>query len=124
MNRFQSRKFILAVGLGMFCAGPLRADTIELTNGDVLNGNVVSLDGKELILKSELLGELKLAREKISAIHLGEGPVLTRPSAPAANPPAAPAQPASIRKCRKCSARCLRPRMSSSNSKAAASIRR
>ncbi len=96
MNRLQNHTFRLALGLGMLFAGPLRADTIELTNGDVLNGNVVSLDGKELVLKSDLLGELKLAREKISAIHLGDKPILTRPAAPAA--PAQPALDPDVRK--------------------------
>ena len=94
MNRLQIHKGIAAFGLGMLLALPLQADTIELTNGDVLNGKVVSLDGKELVLKSELLGELKFAREKISAIHLGEKPVLARPAAPAANPSNAEAKPA------------------------------
>jgi hypothetical protein len=70
---------------------PVMADTIELTNGDVLNGQVVSLDGQQLVLKSETLGELKLAREKVSAIHLGDKPVLTRNAAVQQVPAAKPA---------------------------------
>jgi hypothetical protein len=54
-----------------------------MSNGDVLNGEVISLDGKQLVLKSELLGELKLAREKVSAIHLGDKPLLARNAAAA-----------------------------------------
>jgi hypothetical protein len=88
-------RLLCLMGVAVWCLGmmPVMADTIEMANGDVLNGQVISLDGKELVLKSELLGELKLAREKVSAIHLGDKPVLTRNAAqaqavPAANKPA------------------------------------
>jgi hypothetical protein len=74
----------------MLLVVPLSADTIELANGDVLNGKVISLDGKQLVLQSELLGELKLAREKVSAIHLGDKPLVARN----AGAPAQPAKPA------------------------------
>ncbi len=74
------------------------ADTIELTNGDVLNGQVISLDGQQLVLKSELLGELKLARDKVSAIHLGDKPILTRNAAAAAQAPAKPALDPEVQK--------------------------
>src|SRR5687768_9163868 len=90
MLRLSSVTCVAAWGLMLVL--PVMADTIEMTNGDVLNGQVISLDGKELVLKSELLGELKLAREKVSAIHLGDKPVLTRNAgavqeAPPANKP-------------------------------------
>lgn len=93
MHRFSSLLGVTALGLGMMLVLPVMADTIEMTNGDVLNGQVISLDGQQLVLKSELLGELKLARENVSAIHLGDKPVLTRNAAvaqeaPPANKPA------------------------------------
>lgn len=50
----------------------LRADTIELVNGDMLNGKVVSLDTKQLQLVSDIHGKLSIAREKVAAIALGE----------------------------------------------------
>jgi hypothetical protein len=91
MNRLSSFAGMLAWGGGMLLVLQVQADVIEMTNGDVLNGAVISLDAKQLVLKSELLGELKLAREKISAIHLGDKPILSRAVAPT-NP--APAKPA------------------------------
>lgn len=92
MNPLQRYFGIWICGLGLFLASPLRGDTIELTNGDVLNGEVISLDGKQLILKSDVLGEVKLDRSKVSAIHLGDKPVLNRQTAPSPNP--APQKPA------------------------------
>jgi hypothetical protein len=91
MKRLSSFAGMLAWGGGMLLVLQVQADVIEMTNGDVLNGAVISLDAKQLVLKSELLGELKLAREKISAIHLGDKPILSRAVAPT-NP--APAKPA------------------------------
>ncbi len=81
-----------AGALGLLLVSSAQADTIEMANGDVLNGKVVSLDAKQLVLKSELLGELKLAREKVSAIHLGDKPILPRNAAPvpAGKPPLDP----------------------------------
>lgn len=88
MHRWQTWLGLALLGFGLVFAPRLEADTIELSNGDVLNGKVLSLDDSQLILQSELLGELKLDREKVSAIHLGDKPVITRQTAPAAIGPA------------------------------------
>ncbi len=61
---------ILATAVG--AAMSARADTVELVNGDVLNGQVVSLDAKQLQLVSDVHGKLTIAREKVAAIGLGE----------------------------------------------------
>ena len=58
----------LLVSLG---AVALYADTVELANGDQLNGKVVSLGEKEVVLQSEWLGELRIAREKVATISFG-----------------------------------------------------
>jgi hypothetical protein len=58
----------LFIGLGNIAWG----DKVYLLNSDQLNGKVVSLNDKELILKSDTLGEIKIPREKIMTIHLGE----------------------------------------------------
>jgi hypothetical protein len=50
----------------------LRADTIQLVNGDRLKGRVTSLDEKELVLKSESFGELKIPRDKVDLVSLGD----------------------------------------------------
>lgn len=82
--------------LGSFClATSALADSIELINGDVLHGQVLSLDATELKLKSESLGELKLPRAKIAAIQLGD----KKPApAPAVKSDEAPAKPAATAK--------------------------
>jgi len=49
-----------------------RADTLQLTNGDTLNGEVLTLDANEVKLKSEVLGEVVIARDKVVNITLGD----------------------------------------------------
>ena len=52
----------------------VRADTVELENGDVLNGKVLTLDAKELKLQSAVLGDIRIPRERVASIHLGNRP--------------------------------------------------
>jgi hypothetical protein len=59
-----------------------RADSVELVNGDLLHGRVVSLDDEELHLMSEIHGAVIIARDKIAAIGFGERN-LARPAAEA-----------------------------------------
>ncbi len=49
----------------------LRADQIEMQNGDRYSGAVVSMTPETVVLQSELLGQLKLPRNKVSTIALG-----------------------------------------------------
>jgi hypothetical protein len=61
------------VWIGLACvASPLWADTVELTNGERLQGKVLSLDGKQLEIASESLGKLVVPREKVGTIALGD----------------------------------------------------
>jgi hypothetical protein len=60
-----------------------RADSIELINGDLLHGKVVSLDDLELRLISDIHGAVIIARDKVAAIGFGERK-LVRPAAVAA----------------------------------------
>lgn len=48
----------------------LRAETVELANGELLRGTVISLDAKELKFKSESLGDVTIDRAKVSMILL------------------------------------------------------
>jgi len=48
------------------------ADTVQLANGDTLSGEVLSLDGKQLRIKSPILGEMNIARAQVQAIFLGD----------------------------------------------------
>ncbi|MEX0703214.1 MAG: hypothetical protein WD069_14055 [Planctomycetales bacterium] len=57
-------------------AATARADSVELTNGDMLHGKVVSLDDKELRIDREQGGPMTVPRDKVLTIHLGDrGPV-------------------------------------------------
>jgi len=73
----------------------LSADTIRLINGDSVSGEVVSLNAKELKLKSEILGEITIARSKIATIQFGDAPapqpVAGAEAAPQYNIPKLPA---------------------------------
>ena len=77
---------ILCLGCGFrfgdrCCSGDsrrsTRADSVQLTNGDLLNGEVMSLDARELKLKSEIHGQMTIARGKVAAVAFGEKNLLT-----------------------------------------------
>ncbi|MBX3439713.1 MAG: hypothetical protein KF861_19645 [Planctomycetaceae bacterium] len=50
----------------------VRADSIELVNGDVIRGTVVSVDERQAVISSELLGQLRLDRSKLKSIRFGD----------------------------------------------------
>ena len=68
---------------------PLRADQIEMQNGDRYVGTVLSLSTNSLLLHSDVLGNLSLPRSQITTITLRPLPAATRP---------APAAPISVTK--------------------------
>ena len=65
----------------------LRADQVEMQNGDRYLGTVLSLDTNTLVLRSAVLGTVNLARGQVALITLGSGGAtnFTR-AAPATNP--------------------------------------
>jgi hypothetical protein len=67
---------ILASLLG---ANFVRADYVELVNGDLIHGEVVSLDDQELRLMSNIHGAVIIARDKVAGIGFGD----RRPPRPA-----------------------------------------
>lgn len=67
-----------------FISSSMLADSVELSNGDVLHGKVVSLDGSLLKLRSEVHGEMSIARDKVARISLGDGPAKPASEKPAA----------------------------------------
>ena len=73
------------------CVLPVRADMIELTNGDHYRGTVISMTQSNLEFLSEIQGKVKLPRDKIAQITLHE--VVTKSvivTKPVASPAAAP----------------------------------
>jgi hypothetical protein len=68
--------------LFLFAAGGLRADQIEMQNGDRYAGKVVSMTADTIVLQSDVLGKLTLPRNKVANINLG-----SLPAAAPATPP-------------------------------------
>jgi hypothetical protein len=64
--------FGIVVCLG---SAPVGADWVELTNRDLLQGDVISLDGEKLKLKSPNFGEMTIPRDRVKIIGFGERPV-------------------------------------------------
>ncbi|HET6936722.1 MAG TPA: DUF481 domain-containing protein [Candidatus Angelobacter sp.] len=83
--------YLPIVAAAIFSALMAKADHLVLTNGDRLSGTVVKLDGKKLLLKSDLAGEITLPWSAVQEItteqpmHVGlssgqsaDGPISTR----------------------------------------------
>jgi hypothetical protein len=85
----KARSFSRRVGvfaMGLIFTGVVfqsAADSIEMHNGDRYVGTVVSIDAKHLRLRNENFGVLKIDRQKITTIHLGDP---ARPLAASAAP--------------------------------------
>jgi hypothetical protein len=69
------------------------ADSVELANGDLLSGKVTAVTGEQVLLTSEVLGEVKLPRAKVAAIHFGDRkPTAAGQAGPASSAGASPSQ--------------------------------
>ncbi|MAT15955.1 MAG: hypothetical protein CMJ46_11880 [Planctomyces sp.] len=66
--------FAALAASSLLTTGLVRADWIELTNNDVVSGEVISLNDKEVKIKSENFGEMTVPREKVGLIGLGDRP--------------------------------------------------
>jgi hypothetical protein len=86
---------LLCAAVVLFVAAPqLRADQVEMQNGDRYAGQVVSLNTNTVVLQSDVLGTLRLPRAKVAAITLGAAAATTSPRLPSptnaqVRPPAA-----------------------------------
>ena len=87
----QEPKFgALGAGVALVCAtlvlfvaaGQLRADQVEMQNGDRYVGRVLSLNTNTVVLQSDVLGTLRLPRTKVAVITLGTGPATNSPALP------------------------------------------
>jgi hypothetical protein len=73
------RQILSLLLLGVACA---RADVLNLANGDRFIGEVQSLNEKEIQLKSDALGVVKIPREKVTSIFFGTNQPPVRTLAP------------------------------------------
>src|SRR5437016_1782054 len=66
----------LAVGVvAVVVARGVRADQIEMQNGDRYNGKLLAMTNATLVLQSEILGTVTLPREKVSQIRMGNAAI-------------------------------------------------
>lgn len=88
-NLFCSFSVLMAF---LFSVQGANADSVQLANGEVLKGKVLTLDDKQVTFESESLGKLTLARNKVATITFGDA----KPPALAVDPKtsSAPAVPA------------------------------
>ncbi len=74
--------FIIAI------ATSAQADQVDMQNGDRYSGKVVALGSNTVVLNSDVLGTLRIRRDKIASISFGTQP--TPGTAPSATPKAPP----------------------------------
>jgi len=75
----------------LLLSASLQADQVILKNGDRLTGKIVSLTDGNMVLKSDLVGEIKVSLSSIATfqsdaaveVHLKDGTVLNQPVVPA-----------------------------------------
>ncbi len=63
-----------AVLLAGFAALEVRADRVTLSNGDRVTGQLLFMDAKSVVVRSDLMGEVKIDRSAVSTIE-SEGPL-------------------------------------------------
>jgi hypothetical protein len=55
----------------MFAAVSLRADQLQMQNGDRYAGHILSMTSNSIVLQSEVLGKVTLPREKVTTVTFG-----------------------------------------------------
>ena len=79
------KRFALIAALALAGILPLKADVIELTNGDHYRGKVVGMDSNYVVFNSEIQGKVHLPRNKVAQITFVEVPPrVARTNAPGA----------------------------------------
>ena len=64
--------FVLSGMIFMFVAAPrLRADLVEMQNGDRYSGKVLSVSADTVVLESEVLGIINVPRKKVATLMIG-----------------------------------------------------
>lgn len=73
---------LLSAASGMFfmfnAATLLRADQVELQNGDRYNGTVLSVTADTVVLESEVLGKINVPRKQVANLALGANPAVPK----------------------------------------------
>jgi hypothetical protein len=89
-SKLLRRSFVLLPAMTLL-ALPVRADVIELTNGDHYRGTVIAMTKSDVEFQSEIQGLVKLPRDKVAQIILHEAlvksVVVSKPVASISAPP-------------------------------------
>ncbi|NOS69798.1 MAG: hypothetical protein HOP33_07700 [Verrucomicrobia bacterium] len=65
--------------LFIFVAGTLlRADQLEMQNGDRYNGKVLSVSTETVVLESEVLGKINVPRKNVTSLAFGTNTITTK----------------------------------------------
>jgi len=75
--RLKRAGVMLAALLGSAWASCAWADTIVMTNGDRLSGEVLLMDGGTLVLKTDYAGEIRISWDKVAQLQTND-PMLVR----------------------------------------------
>src|SRR6185437_9759237 len=70
--RRNSRSFAAYLTLAALSAWPVWADQITLKNGDRVTGSIVKKEGKDLTIKTDLMGAVKVPWDQVTDIKTGE----------------------------------------------------
>ena len=80
---WRTRVAVACAAFALFAAaGGLKADQVELQNGDRFAGQVLSLNSNTVVLQSDVLGTLRLPRSRVVVITLGSSPAASSPAPP------------------------------------------
>jgi hypothetical protein len=93
------RLFVVSGIIFMFTAAPpLRADQLEMQNGDRYFGRVLSVSGDTVVLESEVLGKINVPRKQVAGLVFGTNTAAMTAAANAAHVsvPTNPPIPASL----------------------------
>jgi hypothetical protein len=60
----------------------LRADQLQMLNGDHYTGKILSLSSNSIVFESDVLGKVTLSREKVAAMNFGVNAATNTPTAP------------------------------------------
>jgi hypothetical protein len=79
------RLFLLSGLILLFVAAPrLRADLVEMQNGDRYAGKVLSMTADTVILESAVLGKINVPRKQVASLSLGTNAAVQKAAANAA----------------------------------------
>src|SRR5579871_3897602 len=85
MRTISQSSLLGAIALLAFSAAPVRADQLQMQNGDRYTGKVLSVTEDSVVVQSDVLGKVTLPRNKITSLTFGETKITnTAPSTPVA----------------------------------------